>query len=549
MKFPTRYPNLNALWSSLILEELWRLGVRDCCLAPGSRSAPLTLVVAAHKGLKKHIHFDERGLGFFALGLAKQSRRPVAVITTSGTAVANLYPAIIEASLSNVPLIIVTADRPPELIDCGANQAIDQLGIYADYPAATINFPTPSQEIPASWVLTSVDQAFAQSCLQGLPMHINCMFREPLYPGEKSQNYSELLQSCGDWLCTDQPYTSYHTSVNKPDLNNDIYWQDFFQEKGIIVVGRVDASVELEPVLELAKRVGWPVITDIQSQLHGHQSVIQLPDLLLANKRGKTLLSQIDRVFHIGAYLVSKRLNRFLEKKNWQHYVMLGEECRRTDAGHRQTHRIVGPIDVTCDALIKLLSVNNKLLSKDPEPTVFQERDWLAELSSISETISAAVLQKLECENALTEAWIGATLSAYLPHDVGVFLGNSLSIRLMDTYSSTHTCNVFTNRGASGIDGLLATASGCATAMAKPFLVLLGDLSFLHDLNSLALTKRVSHPLVIVLLNNDGGGIFKLLPLTEVADKAETYFQTPHGLEASGAAAMFWYYLSCTNMP
>ena len=172
--------DMNLLWGQLILEELARLGVKHVCMAPGSRSTPLTLAAASQTQLTRHIHFDERGLGFMALGLAKASNAPVAIITTSGTAVANLYPAIVEAWLTHVPLIILSGDRPPELIDCGANQAIIQPAIFAQY-AKQVNLPTPDLGYPANALLSTIDHAVAN---QHQPVHINCMYREPLYPTE-----------------------------------------------------------------------------------------------------------------------------------------------------------------------------------------------------------------------------------------------------------------------------------------------------------------------------------------------------------------------------
>lgn len=192
-EFASHHATFNHVWSSLLLEELFRLGVRDIALASGSRSAPLTMAAAAHPGFRRHLHFDERGLGFMALGLAKGSGRPVAVIMTSGTAVANLWPAVAEAQLTGVPLIILSADRPPELIDNGANQAIDQQGIFGRYPVYQQNLPSPTATIPAAFVLSSVDQALAQQARTPGPVHFNCMYPEPLYPGDAYLDYSAYL--------------------------------------------------------------------------------------------------------------------------------------------------------------------------------------------------------------------------------------------------------------------------------------------------------------------------------------------------------------------
>ena len=312
MKFPTRHPNLNSLWSALLLEELWRLGVEHICIAPGSRSAPLTLAAAVHPSLQQHVHFDERGLAFYALGLAKSSGKPVAVITTSGTAVPNLYPAIVEARQSGVPLVIITADRPPELIDCGANQAIEQQDIFSGYPGATIRLPTPSLDIPANWLLTSIDQAYARSCRQGLPLHINCMFREPLYPGKKDEDYSLYLAETTRWIESGSPHTEYELQGDGSLNASPVSWAEFMSGKGLVVVGRLRTSDDINAVLALAQRLSWPVLADIQSQLHGHPAVIPHSDLFLASRSGRALMCQADRVFQVGGHLISKRLDHFL---------------------------------------------------------------------------------------------------------------------------------------------------------------------------------------------------------------------------------------------
>ncbi|AMO57281.1 2-succinyl-5-enolpyruvyl-6-hydroxy-3-cyclohexene-1-carboxylate synthase [Endozoicomonas montiporae CL-33] len=531
MKFPTRHPNLNSLWSALLLEELWRLGVEHVCIAPGSRSAPLTLAAAVHPHLQQHVHFDERGLAFFALGLAKSSGRPVAVITTSGTAVPNLYPAIVEARQSGVPLVIITADRPPELIDCGANQAIEQQDIFSGYPGATIRLPTPSLDIPANWLLTSIDQAYARSCRQGLPLHINCMFREPLYPYKSDEDYSLYLAETTRWTESDAAHTEYELHGDGGLNASPVPWSEFMSGKGLVVVGRLRTSDDVEAVLALAQRLGWPVLADIQSQLHGHPAVIPHCDLLLSSRSGRALMCQADRVFQIGGHLISKRLDRFLGSHRWQHYYMLGREIRRMDTGHSQTYRMVGNIGRICHQLAQLHSASDAPLLPD----------WLEAFRMLGQKVSTVVRHQQVEE--LSESWIGTHLSALLPEEASLFIGNSLPIRLMDMFSAHRSYGVYTNRGASGIDGLVATAAGCCVATKKPLVLLVGDISFLHDLNSLQLVRQLDVPMLIVLLNNDGGGIFNLLPLAKgdsaIKHQAIDYFTTPHGLDARYAAAMF----------
>ncbi len=504
------------------MEELYRLGVRHCCIAPGSRSAPLTLTVAEHDGLTEHVHFDERGLGFFALGLAKSRREPVAIITTSGTAVANLYPALIEAKQTATPLIVITADRPPELIDCGANQAIDQQGIYAGYPEAALNLPVPDEHISVNWLLTSIDQAFARSCARSLPLHINCQFREPLYPDGHIQDYSHVLAHTGQWLNNRQPFTRYQRS-DSSHFSVPAEWQDFIDGRGLLVVGRIDVGSDVDAIVRLAEALGWPLIVDIQSQLHGHPMVLKHADLLLSNDSGCSLLQKANRVFQIGGQLVSRRLGQFLEQQEWQHYLMLDPELRRLDTAHRQTVRIVGNIAECCHRLVEQTLVPNR---------------WAESLQTISNRI-VSCNESILTKDGLTERWICNQIGRMLPKNAQLFIGNSLPIRMMDLYSTARLPAVFSNRGASGIDGLIATAAGCCAGTECPTILLLGDISFLHDLNSLQLIKQTQQPMVVILLNNDGGGIFNLLPMGKAGDRRSDYFVTPHGLKAEAAAKMF----------
>lgn len=532
MTFKTNYySNINGIWSAVLIEELWRLGVRHCCIAPGSRSAPLTFAVAKHGRMTSHVHFDERGLGFFALGLAKATGQAVALITTSGTAVANLYPAIIEAHQSGVPLVILSADRPPELIDCGANQAIDQPGIYGAYTGARLDLPTPERSISLRWLLASIDQSFARSCRQGLPLHINCMFREPLYPNQSegatlvdNKTYFSAIEQ---WAVSQRPYTDYFLPELTPLPPVDS-WQNFADGKGLVVVGRVPLNTDVNAIIELSECLGWPLIVDVQSQLHGHPSVVKHADLVIASPSGERLFRQADRILQFGGYLTSKRLDQFIGRHHWQEYWMIDPAPRKVDTGQRQTVRLIGEVDKICH---QLLSQSEKLKAC---------QQWTNSFHELGEQLSEPL--KSHQSNQLSEQWLGARIGELLPVNSSLFLGNSLPIRMVEIFSERHLTKVFANRGVSGIDGQIATAAGCAQGDQQPMVLLIGDISFLHDLNSLQLAKQSQSPLVIVLINNDGGGIFYVTTKGCTGDNATVvndYFVTPHGLTAKHAAALF----------
>ena len=515
--FASQHATFNHVWSSLLLEELHRLGVRDIALASGSRSAPLTMAAAAHPGFRRHLHFDERGLGFMALGLAKGSGRPVAVIMTSGTAVANLWPAVAEAQLTGVPLIILSADRPPELIDNGANQAIDQQGIFGRYPVHQQNLPSPTPSIPAAFVLSSVDQALAKQALTPGPVHFNCMYPEPLYPGEAYLDFSDYLAPLGDWLHSSEPWSPWLQGEQHCPHQPD--WDELQGKRGVIIAGRIQDPVEAQRVAQLAERLGWPLLADLQSQIRFDSRNLIHMDLALQNSSFVTELARAEVLLQFGARLISKRLGQFIKQHPWQDYWLVDPQPARLDPDYRLRRRLV----CTPRAFATAHPVNHRHLP------------WhrLAERQQgISQQVRSA------CDR-FSELGVCHRLNRLIQGQL--FVGNSMPARLMDMLGETGTgpSRVMTNRGASGIDGLIATAFGFSLSRDEPTTLLLGDLSALHDLNSLALLGKGSRPLVIILLNNDGGSIFRMLPVPTRDSLLETYYCLPHGLHFEHAAAMF----------
>ena len=515
--FASQHATFNHVWSSLLLEELHRLGVRDIALASGSRSAPLTMAAAAHPGFRRHLHFDERGLGFMALGLAKGSGRPVAVIMTSGTAVANLWPAVAEAQLTGVPLIILSADRPPELIDNGANQAIDQQGIFGRYPVHQQNLPSPTPSIPAAFVLSSVDQALAKQALTPGPVHFNCMYPEPLYPGEAYLDFSDYLAPLGDWLHSCEPWSPWLQGEQHCPHQPD--WDELQGKRGVIIAGRIQDPVEAQRVVQLAERLGWPLLADLQSQIRFDNRNLIHMDLALQNSGFVTELARAEVLLQFGARLISKRLGQFIKQHPWQDYWLVDPQPARLDPDYRLRRRLV----CTPRAFATAHQVNHRHLP------------WhrLAERQQgISQQVRSA------CDR-FSELGVCHRLNRLIQGQL--FVGNSMPARLMDMLGETGTgpSRVMTNRGASGIDGLIATAFGFSLSRDEPTTLLLGDLSALHDLNSLALLGKGSRPLVVILLNNDGGSIFRMLPVPTGERLLETYYCLPHGLHFEHAAAMF----------
>jgi len=509
---------LNLLWGTLILEELARLGVQHVCMAPGSRSTPLTLAAAKQSKLKQHLHFDERGLGFMALGLAKASQAPVAIITTSGTAVANLYPSIIEAWLTQVPLIVLSGDRPPELIDCGANQAIIQPAIFAQY-AKQVNLPTPDISIRPEALLTTLDEAVSN---QSQPVHINCMYREPLYPSTMSADFTQYLSTLGNWQHTATPFNQYG-KASQHSLPTQDALARFVHGKGVIIAGTLSPQESPESLVELSQKLGWPLLTDAQSQLRQHSGVIGNVDQLLHQPKARALLAQAESVLVFGGRLLSKRLISFLSEQKWKRYWQVLPQQMRLDPSHSAK---------------QVWHSGVAAFAQQAWPRS-SDANWALQLIQFNDGLETLFQQQID--NAeFGEAMVVRAIAKAQNRQSQLFIGNSLPVRLYDMYApiTPDYPVTYTNRGASGIDGLLATACGVAKHKGKATTLLIGDISQLHDLNSLAIARTIESPFVIVILNNDGGNIFNLLPVPDEKLRSD-YYRLAHGLEFGYGAAMF----------
>ncbi|AHG18731.1 2-succinyl-5-enolpyruvyl-6-hydroxy-3-cyclohexene-1-carboxylate synthase [Chania multitudinisentens RB-25] len=505
----------NRRWAALLLEALSRHGVRHVCIAPGSRSTPLTLAAAAHRSFICHTHFDERGLGHLALGLAKATGEPVAVIVTSGTAAANLYPALIEAGLTGERLVFLTADRPPELINCGANQAIRQTGLYASHPSLNIDLPRPSPDIPARWLVSTVDSAMAH-LLHGA-LHINCPFAEPLYGGDEQQ-HEAWSAALGDWWQGTQPWlreADPHQVLQEPDW---LFWQ---QKRGVVIAGRMSAEDGVR-LAAWAATLGWPLISDALSQTG---QPLPCADLWLAQPRARALLENAQLVVQFGSSLTGKRLLQWQEHCQPEEYWLIDSLPGRLDPAHHRGRRIRAAV--------------NEWLDLHPAQTGLP---WSGDLAALAQETFEATSEYLA--NRFGEAQLAHRLPTLLPENGQLFLGNSLIVRLIDALAQLPAgYPVFSNRGASGIDGLISTAAGVQRATAKPTLAVVGDLSALYDLNALALLRQCSAPMVLIVVNNNGGQIFSLLPTP--AWERQRFYCMPQNVDFSHAAAMFQLNYAC----
>lgn len=524
-------PNINHLWAQLLVEELIRCGITHFFIAPGSRSTPLVTAVALNEKAQAYVHFDERGSAFAALGCARATGQPAAWITTSGTAVANGLPAIVEASIDQVPLLAITADRPPELRKTSANQTIDQPNIFGAYAQWTFDLPVPTTAISPRALLTTIDQA-VHRCKSNGPVHVNAMFREPLAPEPADEKFNSYLSPLNNWLDAKEPLTSYDTVAKTPAKGTFDKLSAIISgaQRGLIIAGRILNREAGEAVQALASQLGWPLFADIGSEIATaieSDSRIRYFDLLLSETKPA---DQPDVVIQFGKRSVSKKLQQWIEQSPFEHYVLADPYPGRIDPLHQVTLRIETEIASLC----------KKLLERSGNEKKPNQR-WL-QLWKQQDELAASVIENYFEGNAeLSEPAIARTMMAQLQKDDLLFAGNSMPIRDVDVFSGNQDelPHVYMNRGASGIDGTIATCAGVIIGRQKPITVLLGDLSLLHDLNSLAWCKQLPYPMIIVVINNDGGGIFSFLPISSYEAVFETYFATPHGLNFEAAAKMF----------
>lgn len=511
---------INRIWCQTLLEELTRFGVSDICIAPGSRSTPLTLEADENQKLTLHTHFDERGLGFLALGLAKASNKPVAIVVTSGTAVANLLPAIAEAKLTGEKLVVLTADRPLELVGCGANQAIVQSGIFSHHVTAALDLPSPNLLTPLKWLLTSIDQLLIQQNKQGSAVHINCPFPEPLYSEQPKALYQDYLDEVARWQQSERPYCQQWST----DRQAAVPTASFVDKKGVIVLGCVTVS-EAKKAQQLAHKLGWPLLCDPQS---GVCSDWAHYDLWLQHHQRAEVINQCQLVLQVGARIVSKRLNQWLteqvERRDADYHYLSPNGARNNQAHLMQIHH---QCEIGCffDSLLATW------------PTIgHTTTGWADSLTEVAEQVALLALTHLNRDANVDEISLALTVDK-LPKSSQIFFGNSLFVRLVDMFGRLDGYEVYSNRGASGIDGIIATAAGVMRVTNRPTTLFIGDTSALYDINSLALLTKQTTPMVIVVTNNDGGAIFDLLPVPE--QQKQTLYQMPHGYDFEFAAKQF----------
>lgn len=501
---------MNDRFANQIISHLAHHGVRRICLAPGSRSSLLAAAAAREPRIEKFVHHDERGVAFHAYGYAKASKSPVAILTTSGSAIGNIFPAVMEASHDHVPLILLTADRPTELQDCMANQTCDQVKFFGSYVRWQAEIPAAEPQLSDEWLGSTVAHAvFRATNSPAGPVHLNCQFREPFFSGK---NYDA------------PPFIEYEPSyktIAKPILKK---WADKLSgfKKGVIIAGAMPFSKRNSAIFELANKLDWPVLPDLMSGLRSDAShpclIPYYVDLL------KTVSDlDPDCIIHLGDRLISKPLLTWLEKVNPSVYLMVADHPYRHDPFHKLTHRIVIDPHHFCEEL---------------SPLLHPGLSWQTEWKALSHLIEGHLEDAL---SPFSEPGLIRYLHYHLPSHFAIYFSNSMPIRDADRFffPRLHHGPIFGQRGLSGIDGNIGAAIGLAEGIKRPLVAVLGDLAALHDLNSLAAVHKCTVPIIFIVVNNSGGGIFSFLPLKDQTDIFEDYFATSHNWKFAKAAEMF----------
>ena len=484
-----------------VVDDLVRFGMEHATLSPGSRSTPLALALARHPNVLLHVHLDERASGFFALGIAKATGRPVAVACTSGTAAAELLPAVVEASMTRATLVLLTADRPPELRGVGANQTIEQVGLFGAYVRASIDAPVPG-DVPdeQNWHDLALRLTRASMGLPPGPVHLNLPFREPLVGAPQV-------------LPASPPSGSEFTlsAVPEPEELDALERELASTMDGLILAGSMRESPPTLP--ELAARVGWPLLAEPTSNLRV-PGTLSAGSLILGDARfADAHVPQV--VIQFGAAPTSKAALELVRRS--RRLVIVDQDHLVADP-HRKAAWTLRAEPAGF--------VSNLLTGSEP----VGESVWLRAWRDADEAAGAAVDALLDGWDEPFEGRIARDVAASVPDGGALVVGSSMPVRDLDAYMRPRQgLRVLANRGASGIDGFVSTALGVSATGAHTT-ALCGDLTLLHDIGSLVWSERRRHDCVFVVPNNDGGAIFSFLSQRELPEFDEL-FATPHGLD------------------
>lgn len=512
-------------YTAAFVDELTRVNIKHAIISPGSRSTPISMLMVKHPDIQVHMNIDERSAAFFGLGLAKATREPVALVCTSGTAAANYYPAIIEAHYSRVPLVVITADRPHELREVGAPQAIDQIHLYGKYVKWFSDMSIPEMEDSSIQYVRNIAKraSFTARNSPSGPVHLNFPVREPLVPIMDS----DFFQIGRGERIFESNFESGRATASIEAIKQ-ITKEVKSHKKGIIICGEIHDESFANAVNKLSEKLQYPILADPLSQLRTESSSPAVIDCYDTFLRVEEVVQtyQPELIIRFGTMPVSKALTLFIKRsKESPHIVVDGGNGWREPTG-LATHMVYSDETIFCLQLADQIEEQ-------------EQSEWFSNWMLMN-TQTKKVLESVQTDTSMNEGKVFAELINLIPSNSFLFVGNSMPIRDCDTFfhSNESKATVMANRGANGIDGIISTALGVSVA-GQPTILVLGDLSFYHDMNGLLAAKMLKLNLTIIVINNDGGGIFSFLPQSAEEHYFEELFGTPHGLDFSNAVHMY----------
>ncbi|HEY3293807.1 MAG TPA: 2-succinyl-5-enolpyruvyl-6-hydroxy-3-cyclohexene-1-carboxylic-acid synthase [bacterium] len=521
-------PNVNYLHATVLLKQWMACGARRVVISPGSRSTPLALAAAELPELETYVLTDERSAAFFALGLSKSDGVPAILICTSGTAAANYFPAVIEAAQSAVPLIVLTADRPLTLRGSGAPQTMDQSHLYGGYARFFADLPEARLDLDHCRAVRSIAaDAFSHAVtVPRGPVHLNVPLDEPLAPVLRDERvchalWTELQAEGQIRISSRVPRVVSAETLRRLSivLGDSLC--------GLIVAG-VDAarsSEEAEALYLLSRQLGWPVFADVLSGLQGYgYPVFPHYDIFLRDEELAGLAPDVVLMF--GGFPTSKALNVYLDRHRAANTIQVDSRGLPADPTFRANERIEADVAPLCHSLARASKSSRDSLILEP----FRQAAFFI----------GTALEK-DAAQAECEALYVLEAARAMPEQAAIVLASSMPVRYADALLGGKAFHVYGLRGVNGIDGTISHAAGIAAASGKPTLLVTGDLAFIHDMNGLIAAVRHAPSLSIVLLNNNGGGIFHFLPVHKHENTAqfEKLHGTPHGLDLSAAGRLF----------
>ncbi len=525
--------NRNLRDATILVDELARAGVRHMCLSPGSRNTPLVFAAARQSGLSVTSHLDERCAAFFALGIGIATGMPAALVCTSGSAAANYFPAIVEAHQARVPMIVLTADRPHELRYSGANQTLKQPDLFGDYALWSLDLALP-EAAPAALATRNLRASAnrAVAVARGIGgaragvAHINVPFRPPLEPAQVAGDLDSPADASA--RAGGAPFVTVTGGAPSAADVDALVERIARTERGLIVCGPRTRGIDVDMLVGLAGRSGYPLICDGASGVRfGASNAIGAYDAFLQN----TDLPPVELVLRFGDVPTSKWLNQYLDQSQPGTIAHVSADGVWADDSHRVSHFIHADPASVCAAIHAALA-HRSPEQKSPWFTAWRTRDDAVWRRIDDGLNNGAWFDAIAVHDALALAPPGATVVA----------GNSLPIRHVDQFGRPARAPLFVhaNRGVSGIDGNISTALGIGHALpGKRLIVIVGDITLYHDMNGLLAVRRCGVPVTLVLLNNNGGGIFHRLPVSQFDPEFTELFVTPHGLDFAHAAALY----------